>query len=108
MCSCYGVLIFEHLLNVARFALNFARDLFTLATAFHIGVVGRNAETFLHAAFHFAHLTFCLIVGAVFHNFNLGPFRTDSTEARAEARLQDYTTRDVRKRAGMYSGLEHS
>ena len=66
MCSIM-CLIFEDLLHLARFVLNFARDLFPLAPAFHFRIVRRHAKAFFHSAFHFAHFAFGLIKSAIFH-----------------------------------------
>jgi hypothetical protein len=54
-------LILKHLLHFPGFSLNLASDLFTLAAAFQIMVIGHFTEAFFYAAFDLTHLTFCLI-----------------------------------------------
>ena len=59
--------IFENLLNLARFTLNFARYLFPFSAPLDIGIIRHFSEAFFYSAFHFAEFAFCLIQSAIFH-----------------------------------------
>jgi hypothetical protein len=59
--------IFEHLLDVSSFPLEFPSHLLPFAPSLNVLVVRHFPKTFFHPALHLAHLAFCLIDRAIFH-----------------------------------------
>ena len=66
-CALVMCLIFEDLLHLARFALNFPRHFFPFAATFQVRIVRRYADAFFYSALNFAHFAFGLIKSAIFH-----------------------------------------
>jgi hypothetical protein len=83
------LLLFEHLLNLADFLLDFAGEFFVLAVGLQVSVVRDLSHFLFNLAFQFMNLAFDLIVRARFHLFtphNKLSMWKSSVQIKAETR----------------------